>query len=171
MSGKTLAALAILVAGIVAAVPITIGGSATFGLMRAFAQQGPVCQPMPEGSSAQLPWQAGQPRPRECAQWRCSQRGKCQVLKQGPRRPITTCPPACTPGETEYVTPLEWMWTEGCSKWHCEAVRMPDCQPGYIRNAGGRCVANMIRRPDCQPGYIRNAGGSCVANEQRRLVR
>jgi hypothetical protein len=161
MSKQKLAALAISLVSILAALPITIVG-------RAFAQQAPVCQSMPQPSSVPRLRVAGQPSPRECAQWQCAQRGKCQVLGPGQRIPITSCPPSCTPGQSEYETVFEMQWTEGCLKWSCAAVRMPDCPSGHKR-IGGRCVPDQARLQPCPENYVRMAG-RCVPNQQRQRI-
>jgi len=134
MSKHGLAALAaIFLASILATLPITIGESATFGLMRAFAQQGPLCADGPSGSPTST---TGRP----CARWQCVRRGKCQVLAQGQR--------------TGQTTPFEWVWRDGCLKFYCAAAErtvapVPSaapvvCPPNYIRMAG-RCVPNQQR--------------------------
>jgi hypothetical protein len=118
---------------------------AFFGFLEANAQQGPMCQPMPTVAGPKLPRVPGQPPTADCAQWRCMQPGKCQTTRWR-KVEITTCPPACTPNQKEYTNELEYVWTEGCSKWACVAAKLPECPPGYIRK-GANCVATNQQFP------------------------
>ncbi len=99
----------------------------TWAAAPALAQQGSYCQQSPPiGAEA-------------CAKWVCVQRARCKVPGPGRREQITTCPPACTPGQSEWVTVYDDVWSYGCVKLACVAKKLPDCPTG-ARRIAGKCV-------------------------------
>lgn len=121
------------------------------------AQEGPVC-----ATSAPLGAEA-------CAKWVCMQHGRCQVIQQIGREKIETCPPACTPGESEYVTVYGYVWTDGCLQLACIAKQMPDCPKGS-RRIGGNCVFDQQRQKRPQSSYRQHRRPRCSYASRNRAT-